>query len=99
MGETRLSAEEIAAHSGITKDTVYDWIAEESMPAAQAGPVGSGPARTTNGCAAEGSATARATVRTTSPDHLSTPGPNCWRPTYPHQLATSRGVSREYHAG
>lgn len=37
MAEPWLSAEEIAAHLGITKDTVYDWIAEKRMPAHRVG--------------------------------------------------------------
>lgn len=32
-----MSAEEIAAHLGITKDTVYDWIANKAMPAHRVG--------------------------------------------------------------
>lgn len=32
MAEPWVSAEEIAAHLGITKDTVYDWIADRAMP-------------------------------------------------------------------
>ena len=37
MAEPWLSAEEIAAHLGITKDTVYDWIAGRRMPAHRVG--------------------------------------------------------------
>lgn len=37
MAEPWLSAEEIAAHLGITKDTVYDWIADKRMPAHRVG--------------------------------------------------------------
>ena len=37
MAEPWLSAEEIAAHLGITKDTVYDWISEKKMPAHRVG--------------------------------------------------------------
>lgn len=37
MVEPWLSAEEIAAHLGITKDTVYDWIADRAMPAHRVG--------------------------------------------------------------
>lgn len=37
MAEPWLSAEEIAAHLGITKDTVYDWIADKKMPAHRVG--------------------------------------------------------------
>ena len=32
-----LSADDIAAHLGITKDTVYTWIAGRSMPAHKVG--------------------------------------------------------------
>ena len=32
MAEPWLSADDIAAHLGITKDTVYTWIAEKAMP-------------------------------------------------------------------
>lgn len=35
--EAWLSADDIAAHLGITKDTVYTWIAEKSMPAHKIG--------------------------------------------------------------
>ncbi|WP_242086621.1 helix-turn-helix domain-containing protein [Microbacterium lacticum] len=37
MAEVWLSAEQIAAHLGVTKDTVYLWIAEKSMPANRVG--------------------------------------------------------------
>ena len=33
MAEPWLSADDIAAHLGVTKDTVYTWIAEKAMPA------------------------------------------------------------------
>ncbi|TFC56893.1 DNA-binding protein [Cryobacterium sp. TMT2-15-1] len=33
MTEPWLSADDIAAHLGVTKDTVYTWIAEKNMPA------------------------------------------------------------------
>jgi len=32
-----LSAEEIAVHLGVTKDTVYAWIADRGMPAHKVG--------------------------------------------------------------
>jgi excisionase family DNA binding protein len=32
-----LSADDIAAHLGVTKDTVYVWIAEKAMPAHKVG--------------------------------------------------------------
>ena len=35
--EPWLSAEEIAAHLGVTKDTVYVWIADKAMPAHKIG--------------------------------------------------------------
>lgn len=37
MAEVWLSAEQIATHLGVTKDTVYLWIAEKSMPAHRVG--------------------------------------------------------------
>lgn len=37
MPEAWLSAEDIAAHLGITKDTVYSWVAEKGMPAHKVG--------------------------------------------------------------
>ena len=37
MAEPWLSADEIAAHLGVTKDTVYTWIAEKAMPAHKVG--------------------------------------------------------------
>ncbi|MER8027061.1 helix-turn-helix domain-containing protein [Glutamicibacter protophormiae] len=37
MTDPWLSAEDIAAHLGITKDTVYTWIAEKNMPAHKIG--------------------------------------------------------------
>ncbi len=37
MPEPWLSAEEIAAHLGVTKDTVYSWIADKAMPAHKIG--------------------------------------------------------------
>ena len=35
--EPWLSADDIAAHLGVTKDTVYTWIAEKAMPAHKVG--------------------------------------------------------------
>jgi len=32
-----LSADDIAAHLGVTKDTVYSWINEKRMPASKVG--------------------------------------------------------------
>jgi excisionase family DNA binding protein len=32
-----LSADDIAAHLGVTKDTVYSWISEKGMPAHKVG--------------------------------------------------------------
>lgn len=37
MTEPWLSADAIAIHLGVTKDTVYAWIAEKDMPAHKAG--------------------------------------------------------------
>ena len=37
MTEPRLSADDIASHLGVTKDTVYTWIAEKDMPANKVG--------------------------------------------------------------
>lgn len=37
MTEPWLSADVIASHIGVTKDTVYAWIAEKEMPAHKAG--------------------------------------------------------------
>ncbi|MGW8645618.1 helix-turn-helix domain-containing protein [Micromonospora chalcea] len=37
MAEPWLSADDIAAHLGVTKDTVYAWIAEKGMPAHKLG--------------------------------------------------------------
>jgi len=37
VAEPWLSAEDIAGHLGITKDTVYAWIAEKRMPAHKIG--------------------------------------------------------------
>ncbi|AQP51740.1 MULTISPECIES: helix-turn-helix domain-containing protein [Actinomycetes] len=37
MAEPWLSADDIAAHLGVTKDTVYTWIAEKAMPAHKVG--------------------------------------------------------------
>jgi excisionase family DNA binding protein len=36
VAEPWLSANEIAAHFGVTKDSVYSWIAEKAMPAHRA---------------------------------------------------------------
>jgi excisionase family DNA binding protein len=33
MSEPWVSADDIAAHLGVTKDTVYSWIADKAMPA------------------------------------------------------------------
>jgi excisionase family DNA binding protein len=37
VSEPWLSADDIAAHLGVSKDTVYGWIAEKSMPAHKLG--------------------------------------------------------------
>jgi excisionase family DNA binding protein len=37
MSEPWLSADDIAEHLGVTKDTVYPWIAEKRMPAHKVG--------------------------------------------------------------
>ncbi|NVC22188.1 helix-turn-helix domain-containing protein [Kocuria salina] len=37
MTEQWLSADDIASHLGVTKDTVYTWIAEKDMPAHKVG--------------------------------------------------------------
>ena len=37
MTEPWLSADDIAVHLGVTKDTVYAWIAERGMPAHKVG--------------------------------------------------------------
>jgi excisionase family DNA binding protein len=37
MSERWLSADDIAAHLGVTKDTVYSWIADKAMPAHKVG--------------------------------------------------------------
>ena len=37
MSEPWVSAEEIAAHLGVTKDTVYSWIVDKEMPAHKVG--------------------------------------------------------------
>lgn len=37
MSEPWLSADAIAAHLGVTKETVYAWIADKGMPAHKVG--------------------------------------------------------------
>lgn len=37
VAEPWLSADDIAVHLGVTKDTVYTWIAEKAMPAHKVG--------------------------------------------------------------
>ncbi len=37
MSEPWLSADDIAEHLGVTKDTVYAWIADKRMPAHKVG--------------------------------------------------------------
>ncbi|MEU0772116.1 helix-turn-helix domain-containing protein [Streptomyces albogriseolus] len=37
MAQPWLSADDIAVHLGVTKDTVYAWIAEKRMPAHKVG--------------------------------------------------------------
>lgn len=37
MSDRWLSVEEIAAHLGVSKDTVYAWITKKSMPAHRVG--------------------------------------------------------------
>ena len=37
MSEPWMSADDIATHLGVTKDTVYAWITEKQMPAHKVG--------------------------------------------------------------
>ena len=37
MSQPWMSAEEISVHLGVTKDTVYAWIADRGMPADKVG--------------------------------------------------------------
>lgn len=37
MSEPWLSADDISAHLGVTKDTIYLWIADKAMPAHKVG--------------------------------------------------------------
>lgn len=37
MSEPWLSADEVASHLGVSKDTVYSWIADKQMPAHKVG--------------------------------------------------------------
>lgn len=37
MSEPWWSADDIAAHLGVTKDTVYSWISDKAMPAHKVG--------------------------------------------------------------
>lgn len=37
MSDRWLSVEEIAAHLGVSKDTIYTWIAKKHMPAHRVG--------------------------------------------------------------
>ncbi|PZU43785.1 MAG: DNA-binding protein [Microbacterium sp.] len=37
MSEPWLSADDIAEHLGVTKDTIYAWIADKRMPAHKVG--------------------------------------------------------------
>lgn len=37
MTEPWVSADEIAAHLGVTKDSIYSWIAKRGMPAHRVG--------------------------------------------------------------
>lgn len=37
MSEPWLSADDIATHLGVTKDTVYAWISDKAMPAHKVG--------------------------------------------------------------
>ena len=37
MSRRGVSADDIAAHLGVTKDTIYTWIAEKGMPAHKIG--------------------------------------------------------------
>jgi excisionase family DNA binding protein len=37
MSEPWLSADDISGHLGVTKDTVYAWIADKAMPAHKVG--------------------------------------------------------------
>lgn len=37
MSDPWLSADDIAVHLGVTKDTIYGWIAEKGMPAHKLG--------------------------------------------------------------
>lgn len=37
MSQPWLSADDIATHLGVTKDTIYSWIADKAMPAHKVG--------------------------------------------------------------
>ena len=55
MSEPWLSAEEIAAHLGVTKDTVCTWDRRQGVPPTRSAGCGSSrPARSTVGFAAAG---------------------------------------------
>ena len=49
VAEPWLSADDIAAHLGVTKDTVYTWIAEKAMPAHKVGRLWKLPSRRERG--------------------------------------------------
>lgn len=65
MTEPWLSADDIAAHLGVTKDTVYTWIAEKHMPAHKIGRLWKFQAREVDGWVRRGGATAS---ESTQPD-------------------------------
>ena len=67
MAEPWLSADDIAAHLGVTKDTVYTWIAEKAMPAHKVGRLWKFQASEIDDWVRRGGAAARPAPRSCAP--------------------------------
>ena len=68
MAEPWLSADAIALHLGVTKDTVYAWISEKSMPAHRVGRLWKFQASEIDEWVRSGGANAKAELETDAKD-------------------------------
>ena len=78
MSEPWLSADDIAAHLGVTKDTVYVWIAEKAMPAHKVGRLWKFQASEVDEWVRSGSAASAGKLFSAAPDGRSPPPGKSW---------------------
>ena len=84
MAEPWLSADDIAAHLGITKDTIYTWIAEKDMPAHKVGRLWKFQASEIDNWVRAGA--------TSSGSQAPTPAPNVGARSYDHHNEEREGA-------